>query len=147
MAGNNILSILVDHNIGLPRFLARNSADACGNDSLILEGTNLLASDVIPSQCAYQGNFLSPQNPGCRHSNIAPCPSRYSGNILRNNLFTRHWQSIHKTVDIPVYGTTYYQFNHLAPPVYVIEIVQESGAHPQHRLRVSTQSCPKAERE
>ncbi len=112
MAGNDVLPPLIHQYIGLPRFRASNLADSHGDDSFLLKGTNLLASDVIPSQATYQANFLSPQNPGCRHSNIATRPPRYAGDIFSNNLFTRHWQPVYEAADIPVYGTAYDQPDH-----------------------------------
>src|SRR4030042_5939958 len=113
MFSNNILSFWVNHDISLPRFFSRNLVDSCGDASLVLQDANLLASDVIPSQSAYQGNFLGPKNPGCRHSNVAPRPSRYPGDMFRNDFFTGHWQTLHEAANIPVYGTTYYQADHL----------------------------------
>src|SRR4030042_1063915 len=113
MVSNNILSFWVNHNISLPRFFYRNLVDSCGDDSLVLQDANLLASNIIPSQSAYHSNFFSPQNPGCRHSDIASRPSRYTGDMFRNNFFTGHWQTLHEAANIPVYVTTYYQADHL----------------------------------
>jgi hypothetical protein len=64
--------------------------------------------------------------------------------MFRSNLFTGHRQPLYEAADIPIYGATYYQADHLTPPIYAIEIALESEAHPQQRLRVSTESYQRA---
>jgi hypothetical protein len=64
--------------------------------------------------------------------------------MFRSNLFTGHWQPLYEAANIPVYGATDYQADHLIPPVCEIEIALESEAHPQQRLRVSTESYQRA---
>jgi hypothetical protein len=67
--------------------------------------------------------------------------------MLYGNLFTGHWQPLHEAANIPVYGATYYQADHLTPPICAIEIALESEARPQQRLRVSTESYQRAKYE
>src|SRR4030042_721490 len=122
MGGNNVLPLLVDQYVRLPRFLSANLADPLRDDPFLLQYANLLPTDVIPSQSTYQGNLLRHKNPGCRHSTVAPRPSRSPGDILGNNLFTRHRQPVYEAANIPVYGTTHYQSDHLTVTLHKFSV-------------------------